>query len=181
LLWSHMSAVRPDFQAKGIGMRLKHEQRNWALAHGYDEIRWTFDPLQRGNANFNLRRLGATSSIYHVNFYGEMTDAINAGIPSDRLEACWRLSEQKPHFDDDLDAPMLLTVGDANEPVRSNTPIGNAPTYLACIPPQLRSLAPSTVLAWRLALRDVLLTAFNCGYAAVDFLPSRNAFILHKS
>ncbi len=180
VLWSHMSAVRPDRQANGIGMRLKHEQRDWALAHGFDEIRWTFDPLQRGNANFNLRRLGATANTYHVNFYGTMTDAINAGMPSDRLEACWRLIGDGRRDADATNAPVLLMVGETGEPVRANTPIGDAPTYLACIPPQLRSLAPSAILAWRLALRDVLLTAFNCGYAAVDFLPERDAFILHK-
>ena len=180
ILWSHMSAVRPDLQANGIGVRLKQEQRAWALANGYDEICWTFDPLQRGNANFNLRRLGASANTYHVNFYGTMTDTINAGMPSDRLEACWRLTEASHRVDDDLDAPVLLAVGESDQPVQRQPLDGSAPTYIACIPSNLRSLDVSTALAWRLALRETLLSAFKCGYAAVDFLPKRDAVILHK-
>src|SRR5688572_28867986 len=60
ILWSHMAGVHPNAQGQGIGLGLKLAQRQWALEHGYREMRWTFDPLQRGNANFNLRLLGAT-------------------------------------------------------------------------------------------------------------------------
>ena len=91
LLWSHMAGVVPAHQGKGIGTGVKFAQRRWALDHGYKVIAWTFDPLQRGNANFNLRILKATASVYHINFYGAMNDSINAGMPSDRMEAVWDL------------------------------------------------------------------------------------------
>src|SRR5437868_1566843 len=94
-LWSHMAAVDPAYQSQGIGFGLKQFQRKWALEKGYQEIGWTFDPLQRGNANFNLHVLGTVTNTYHVNFYGEMTDGINAGLPSDRVEAVWHLRNQR--------------------------------------------------------------------------------------
>lgn len=86
VLWSHMVGVHPEYRGQGIGFNLKQAQRRWALNHGYETMRWTFDPLQRGNANFNIRHLGAYSRKYHINLYGDMTDDINAGLPSDRLE-----------------------------------------------------------------------------------------------
>lgn len=90
-LWSHMTAVLPDYQRAGIGFALKQAQRDWALANGYRVMAWTFDPMQAGNANFNLNRLGATARVYYVNHYGAMQDDLNAGLSSDRLEAHWQL------------------------------------------------------------------------------------------
>jgi len=94
-LWSHMAGVIAEYQGQGIGFMLKQRQRIWALDNGYRVIGWTFDPMQRGNANFNLNQLGAVVNKYYANHYGKMTDGINAGLASDRLEAYWEL--QNPH------------------------------------------------------------------------------------
>ncbi len=94
-LWSHMAGVRPAYQGRGLGFRLKQAQREWALARGFQKMAWTFDPLQSGNANFNFNRLGVTARIYSVNHYGDMQDGINAGLASDRLEAHWQLDSPK--------------------------------------------------------------------------------------
>jgi len=94
-LWSHMTAVHPEFQNAGIGFTLKQAQREWALANGYRVMAWTFDPMQAGNANFNLKRLGATARVYYVNHYGAMQDDLNAGLASDRLEAQWHLDNPR--------------------------------------------------------------------------------------
>ena len=56
-------------------------------------IVWTFDPLVARNAWFNLARLGALPTGYLEDFYGPMTDAINAGMASDRLLLTWRLDD----------------------------------------------------------------------------------------
>lgn len=95
ILWSHVAGVLPEYQGRDIGFTLKLRQREWALSHGYDEIGWTFDPARRGNASFNLHRLGAVSSTYLVNFYGTMQDSLNAGRPTDRLEARWMLNSAR--------------------------------------------------------------------------------------
>ncbi len=102
-LWSHMAGVRPEYQGRGIGFRLKLAQRDWALAHGYRQMAWTFDPMQSGNANFNFNRLGVTARIYSVDHYGDMQDGINAGLASDRLEAQWQ-----------LDAPKVVAMAEGN-------------------------------------------------------------------
>ena len=57
-------------------------------------VTWTYDPLIRRNAFFNLTRLGARPVEYLVDFYGEMTDAINAGQGSDRLMLHWDLATE---------------------------------------------------------------------------------------
>jgi predicted GNAT superfamily acetyltransferase len=96
--YSHMMAVNRDHQNKGVGARLKWEQRKRALAEGRDFIKWTWDPLQARNAHFNLNRLGVTVSAYAENFYGtdyptepERDAAGASGIDSDRLFAAWQL------------------------------------------------------------------------------------------
>src|SRR5689334_21440814 len=57
ILWSHLAGVVPMRQGQGIGVGVKQAQRRWALEHGFKIIAWTYDPLQRGNANFNLHLL----------------------------------------------------------------------------------------------------------------------------
>ncbi len=94
-LWSHMAGVRPEYQGRGIGLKLKLAQRKWALSKGFRRMAWTFDPMQSGNANFNFNRLGATARAYSVNHYGDMQDDINAGMASDRLEAQWQLDSPR--------------------------------------------------------------------------------------
>ena len=92
VLHSHYLAVDPDFRSAGLGVALKQRQREWCLANQRTAMRWTFDPLQLGNAHLNLRKLGATGVQYHVDLYGPM-GGINGGLPSDRLLVMWELVE----------------------------------------------------------------------------------------
>ena len=54
-------------------------------------IAWTYDPLIRRNAYFNLVKLGARPAEYLRNFYGAMDDAINGGTETDRMLVHWDL------------------------------------------------------------------------------------------
>ncbi|MBS2040281.1 GNAT family N-acetyltransferase [bacterium] len=90
-LYSHLTAIAPEFQGQGYGRQLKQAQANWAKDHGYKRIVWTYDPLQPGNAWLNITRLGAVSNRYLVNYYGELDDQLNRGQPTDRLEVDWWL------------------------------------------------------------------------------------------
>ena len=56
--YSHMMAVDPNYQNKGVGARLKWSQRDRAIIEGRTFIKWTWDPMQARNAHFNLNRLG---------------------------------------------------------------------------------------------------------------------------
>ncbi len=100
--YSHMMAVDPAYQNKGVGARLKWRQRERAIQEGRSFIRWTWDPMQARNAYFNLNRLGVTASSYAENFYGTdyatspaLSGAQPAGIDSDRLFAAWQLQSRR--------------------------------------------------------------------------------------
>src|SRR4029450_5155871 len=90
-LHSHITGVAPTGQHHGVGFALKVHQRAWALARGIRVVAWTFDPLVARNAWFNLAKLGARPTGSLEDFYGPMTDAINAGMASDRLLLAWEL------------------------------------------------------------------------------------------
>jgi len=95
LLHSHILGVLPGSDSRGLGFALKQHQRTWCLARGIKTVEWTFDPLVRRNASFNLRKLGADAAEYLVDFYGPMQDRINAGDESDRILVRWHLESPK--------------------------------------------------------------------------------------
>jgi predicted GNAT superfamily acetyltransferase len=90
-LHSHIAGVASRARGRHVGFALKLHQRAWALRRGIDRVTWTFDPLVARNAYFNLVKLGAEASAYLSDFYGGMSDGINAGQASDRLLALWQL------------------------------------------------------------------------------------------
>jgi predicted GNAT superfamily acetyltransferase len=96
--YSHMTAVRADHQGSGIGAGLKWAQRDRALAEGVKIIKWTFEPVKARNAFFNLEKLGAIVTEYHVDFYGTDYSTLpeeKIGLASDRLFAEWHLESEK--------------------------------------------------------------------------------------
>lgn len=185
ILWSHMTGVHRDYQGQGIGFALKQAQRRWALEHDCAYIAWTFDPLQRGNAHFNLHLLGATASVYHIDFYDEMADEINTGLPSDRLEVRWELRSDRvtalangtttPIAENYPDDQFLLKVGDNGQPVRNKCD-SNRPSHFVEIPSDLGQLKRrdlALAYEWRTTLREVLQDTFALGCTLVDFVPAQ--------
>ena len=88
-MYSVIAGVLPEYQQQNVGYRLKMAQRDFCLRIGVRLITWTYDPLFRPNAAFNIHRLGATCATYVRDLYGEMTDVLNAGGPSDRFKVDW--------------------------------------------------------------------------------------------
>ncbi len=84
-LHSHMMAVLPSYRLRGIGRELKQYQINWALQNGYDFVGWTFDPLQKANAHFNLTIFKAHVLAFLPNYYGSLHDTINHESPTHRF------------------------------------------------------------------------------------------------
>ncbi|MDQ6945238.1 MAG: GNAT family N-acetyltransferase [Actinomycetota bacterium] len=191
-LHSHMLAVLPKMQGRSIGSELKLNQRSWAIRRGVEVVTWTFDPLISRNAYLNVTGLGVEAAEYHVNFYGEMTDSINAGDESDRLLAVWRVSG--PRAEMALsgrrvdEASVLrreglvtaLAMGSNQEPAQQE--YGTEATLLCRIPTDIESmrrLAPDRARAWRLAVRDVLGEALAGGYAIEAFL-RRGCYVVSR-
>lgn len=88
---SHIAAVLPAYQGRGIGEALKRAQADWCRTQGHNLMTWTVDPLEARNARLNIGKLGCICRTYIENCYGFMNDALNAGIPSDRFEVEWWL------------------------------------------------------------------------------------------
>jgi predicted GNAT superfamily acetyltransferase len=95
-LHSHVTGILPGVQGTGLGRAMKLHQKAWAADHEQAWVTWTFDPLVRRNAWFNIAVLGAEVHEYLVNFYGPIDDSINAGDESDRLLVGWAVLDGRP-------------------------------------------------------------------------------------
>ncbi|MFZ9676651.1 MAG: hypothetical protein ACO39D_05740 [Ilumatobacteraceae bacterium] len=95
-LHSHVTGVVPSHNSAGVGDALKRHQWHWAHDHSLEAITWTFDPLVRRNAYFNLVKLGAVVTEYHEDFYGTIDDGINRGERTDRLMVRWQVAGSNP-------------------------------------------------------------------------------------
>jgi GNAT superfamily N-acetyltransferase len=78
---SHMLAVVPEAQGRGLAARLKLFQRRFCLERGIRLVTWTYDPLLVKNAALNLNRLGAAAAVYVRDFYGPMGGIYHACPP----------------------------------------------------------------------------------------------------
>jgi predicted GNAT superfamily acetyltransferase len=180
-LHSHIAGVSARARGRHVGLALKLDQRAWALEAGLAEITWTFDPLVRRNAAFNLRRLRARAAEYLRDFYGEMRDSVNAGDASDRLLVAWPLA------DDDVAtacegtavAPSLppavpvLQVGPDGGPAAVDAAPG-ARAVAASTPVDIETMRrerPDLARAWRVALRDTLGDLMAEGAPVVGLTP----------
>jgi len=171
VLHSHISGVVE--QGRGVGLALKLHQRAWALHRGITGITWTFDPLVRRNAWFNLVKLGATGVEYLPDFYGPMTDGVNGGESSDRLFTRWDLTAQPRGPLDTDGATLLLDEVDGAPVATSHAPDGSARLvlHLPADVEALRTTDPATATAWRLAVRQVLVPAFADGFTVRGMTP----------
>jgi predicted GNAT superfamily acetyltransferase len=179
-LHSYLAGVRERYRSSSIGFAMKQHQRAWALERDIPVVAWTFDPLVRRNAFFNLIKLGAEASQYHPDFYGPMADGLNAGDLSDRILIEWRLDtpraiaasrgEREVVELASLEAEgavRLLRMDDAGEPVIED---GDGGRVLLCQVPEdivaLRGSSPESGRRWRVALRETLGSALGDGYRA---------------
>jgi predicted GNAT superfamily acetyltransferase len=184
-LHSHITGVAPGTEHRGVGFALKVHQRAWALARGVPTVVWTFDPLVARNAWFNLGKLGALPAAYLEDFYGPMTDAINAGTASDRLLVTWRLDAPavaaacagQPRRPAPVAAEPALAVGPDLEPLA--TPTG-APAVTVAVPPDLDKLGPEQRRAWRAAVRDALGGRLAAGAAVTGFLRDPDRYLVQR-
>ncbi|GAA4195700.1 hypothetical protein GCM10022252_41960 [Streptosporangium oxazolinicum] len=164
VLHSHITGA---LAGHGAGFALKTHQRAWALERGLERITWTYDPLVRRNAYFNLAKLGARPEEYLPSFYGTMSDGINTGDESDRVLAVWRLTAPhvlaavrgEPHRPV-IPADAVAGLGERNgRPVRGPTDASDAGTVLVAVPRDveaLRRAEPRAAREWRVAVREVL-------------------------
>ncbi|OPC85427.1 hypothetical protein B4N89_30350 [Embleya scabrispora] len=189
---SHIAGVHVGARGRDVGYALKLDQRAHALEHGVDRITWTFDPLVARNAHFNLHKLGGTADTYLPDYYGPLSDGLNAADESDRLMLRWDLRDERVVAacdEDDEPTPTPASAGptrrtlldiDGDRPVTRQAGEG---TVLVAIPPDidlLRARQPSAARDWRLALRDTLGNLLADGARLVDFDRAACAYVLTR-
>jgi predicted GNAT superfamily acetyltransferase len=108
--WSHMLAVAPKFEGRGLGVHLKAFQRGVLLDLGIDVAYWSYDPLEARNAHLNLNRLAARMVEYVPNMYGEDTHSpLHSGLGTDRFVVEWELEDLR--VDQAIKGVLPLAVG----------------------------------------------------------------------
>lgn len=203
--YSSMLGVHPEHRDQGIGFALKRAQWQMVRHQGIDRITWTYDPLLSTNAWLNITRLGAVSSTYLRNFYGNMDDDLNRGLPSDRFDVDWwvnshrvnhRLSRRRRnhlslnHFlagGAPIINPAELDKARRPHPVAdSQYRLGEeVPILLVEIPADFQQLKTADIklaLEWRLHSRSIFEDLFSKGYLVTDFVhamdTSRSYYVL---
>lgn len=183
-LCSHMLGIHPDYQEKGIGAKLKAEQKKVAAEMGYELIIWTFDPLETRNAYLNLNKLRGICSTYIEDCYGEMEDGLNSGLPSDRFKIDWWINsghvensqiieeilsnEGVRLFSWETTSSGLPKLGDI-EPGLANLARMDQP-LLVPVPSNFQDLKKANLelaIEWRLKTREIFQHLFQAGYAVV--------------
>lgn len=185
--YSHLTAVRPEYQNHHLGYRLKTYQRDEVLKLGLSEIRWAFDPLQSRNAWLSVRRLGARPDRYFPHYYGRLADAADAGLDTDRVRAVWTLAAPEvearvggrlPGREDDERRWRASSAVVETEPSENGlrvptvvTEPSGASAHLE-IPFDLalvREHEPESLRRWRHAVRDAFRAATDLGFVVDDF------------
>ncbi|MFZ0699871.1 MAG: GNAT family N-acetyltransferase [Thermoplasmata archaeon] len=183
----HHLAVRPEYQNHRVGHRLMNYYRDEAIQLGLSEIRWVFDPLQSKNAMLFVRRLGARPDRYHSHYYGQMGDAVNAGLETDRVRVVWpfttpkvvaRLGGAFPSPVEDLQrwtsSSAILETEPGESGIRVPTAVAepSAETSHIEIPFDLdlvRTHEHAALWRWRHAVRDAFRAAYDLGHRVEDF------------
>lgn len=184
---SHIVGLVETATGRGLGRAIKLYQRAWCLEHGIDTMTWTYDPLVARNAFFNLRRLGARAVSYYPEFYGVMTDAINAGQRSDRMFVRWDLTATPPMPGAadpalQLDDAHVVVAHVEGEPPSLTPPDAAASVALVGVPPDIESMRrndPELGQRWRQVTGDALGGLLADGWTVADFTRSRQ-YVLHR-
>jgi predicted GNAT superfamily acetyltransferase len=172
--WSDMLAVREELRGQGIGEQLKQYQRDKVMAIGVHSMLWTFDPLQAGNAHFNINHLGALPVEYVIDMYGSNTGSTLHGVlPTDRFIVRWQLDAPvaRPAPSTNGTLPLANPLDEHSLPVTA-LPAPDANRLRVQIPADLaavRRAGDDRAMRWRLQVRDVMTSLLSRGYRVTGF------------
>lgn len=170
---SHVLAVLPEWRGHGIGEGLKRKQAELCREQGLGLMTWTFDPLRARNAHLNLEKLGARVRRYEASYYGDMSDAQNGQLDSDRLLAEWRFAGDTDRWTGDPAAlPRALTALPTGLPAEPDLEL-SAPAVHVAVPADVGRLldtAPHEAVLWRESVRIAMRHYLMQGFVATRFL-----------
>ncbi|MEU6674574.1 GNAT family N-acetyltransferase [Streptomyces sp. NPDC046925] len=181
-LHSHIAGVSARMRGRSVGFALKAHQRAWALQRGASQVSWTFDPLVRRNAYFNIGKLAARPAQYLPNFYGRMNDGINGADDTDRLLVEWQLTAPEVaeachgrHRATDAAAELASGAVVSLAAAADGRPLAHPVTgnrTLVAVPEDIEGLRrsdPRSAAAWRSAVRDALGGLLADGWQVTGF------------
>jgi predicted GNAT superfamily acetyltransferase len=189
-----MMGVHPDHRDGGVGFGLKRAQWQMVRHQGLDHITWTYDPLLSRNAYLNIAKLGAVCVTYRRSEYGDMSDELNVGLPSDRFQVDWWIQTQRVQRRLGKRARPTLKLTHATRsglhpfyPLRADVnglihPPEHVPPFedrllMAEIPADflaLKSADFALARDWRFFTRELFETAFEKKYIVTDFIFDSN-------
>lgn len=187
--YSHQAAVLPDYRGKQVGEQIKWAQREAVLAMGIDLITWTYDPLETLNGRLNLHKLGAVCRHYKRDVYGDVYDALNEGLPTDRfyvewwLQSTWVQAHVRRQPQGHRAAKSLAAAVPVANPPRLEAGLWHVGDVVdealarkqvfVAVPKQFQHIKrqqPSLAVAWRQQTRYLFEKLFAQEYVAVDLL-----------
>ncbi len=173
VLHSHIVGVLPRMMGFGMGRTIKLRQRDWCRERSISTMTWTFDPLVARNAYLNIAKLGARPTRYLIDYYGRMSDGLNAGQASDRVLVVWDLTVDAPppRRGSPGHAFAALTADPAGRPNRHDPPTDCAHVTLE-IPSDIERLRREDAALsheWRIALRQTLAQLLGAGWTVTGF------------
>ena len=198
-MYSVTMGVLPDYQHQGIGFKLKMGQREFALRIGVRLVTWTYDPLESRNGYFNIRKLGAITHKYLVDFHGQMS-GMNQGLPSDRFFVEWWVTSNRVQTRvDSSRGPLRLEAY-----IRSGAPIINVVSHeisgfphppesfiqaedrliLIEIPvnfQKIKEMNMELAYFWRMHIRDIANHYFTNSYLVTDFIRDQSEGNVYRS
>ena len=168
---SDFMAVLPQARNLGLAESLKRLQAAYALAHGFQEIVWTVDPLRAANARLNFGKLCARARHYELNRYGTgFAAGLYGDMPTDRLHCTWEITH-----------PAVIARLLGQNPVQGVPATDAHPEYSkgtnesrcsVFIPADIDALLredPAGARAWRMQVRGALIAAFAEGFMVDGF------------
>ena len=201
--YSHITGVARSHQSKGIGFKLKLAQREHVVKSGQSLVKWTYDPLQAGNAYFNIRKLGAISNTYHRELYGRLDDSLNRGRLTDRFEVEWRIKSKRvrERIRGHEPASLAELLAEGGEPVNRAMKTGydqrlpasarlglRGPRLLVEIPRnigKIRDVSLGAANSWTLHARRIFENYFDRGFSVTDVIvdndEDRIFYVLNRS
>jgi predicted GNAT superfamily acetyltransferase len=181
---SHMLGIREGWRHRGLGERLKQAQAELAKNRGCSMITWTYDPLETANGYLNIGKLGAVCSTYIADCYGDMPDAINQGLPSDRFQVEWWIHQPKQVLPQGVPVTLLQWQQGNNrlpQPVKSSKVINpELPVVSVAVPADFQKIKRQDnglAKAWREITRQVFTDSFAAGWVVADF---RKSGVVHE-
>jgi predicted GNAT superfamily acetyltransferase len=168
---SDFMAVLPQARNLGLAETLKRLQAAYALAHGFQEIVWTVDPLRAANARLNFGKLGAEARHYEFDRYGTgFAAGLYGDMPTDRLHCTWEITHPSVIARLLGQTPVSGSPDDVAVPEFSGGT--SADRCYVSIPADIDVLLrddPERARAWRMRVREALTATFAEGFVVDGF------------